>query len=48
MVTEITKAAEFYPAEGYHQDYYLKNTLKYKFYKTSCGREAQLKQVWGK
>lgn len=48
IVTEITKAAEFYPAEGYHQDYYLKNTLKYKFYKTGCGREAQLKQVWGK
>lgn len=48
IVTEITKAAEFYLAEGYHQDYYLKNTLKYKFYKTGCGREAQLKQVWGK
>jgi peptide-methionine (S)-S-oxide reductase len=48
IVTEITKAGEFYPAEGYHQDYYLKNTLKYKFYKTGCGREAQLKQVWGR
>ena len=48
IVTEITKAGDFYPAEGYHQDYYLKNPVRYKFYKTGCGREAQLKQVWGK
>jgi len=48
IVTEITKAPEFYPAEGYHQDYYLKNPVRYKFYKTGCGREARLQQLWGK
>jgi len=48
IVTEVTKAPEFYPAEGYHQDYYLKNPVRYKFYKTGCGREARLQQLWGK
>ena len=48
IVTEITRAAEFYPAEGYHQDYYTKNPARYKFYKSGCGREARLQQLWGK
>ena len=48
IVTEITRAAEFYPAEGYHQDFHLKNPTRYKFYKTGCGREARLQQLWGK
>jgi peptide-methionine (S)-S-oxide reductase len=48
IVTEITKAAEFYAAEGYHQGYYLNNPARYKFYKTGCGREARLQQLWGK
>ncbi len=48
IVTEITKASEFYAAEGYHQDYHLKNPVRYKFYKTGCGREARLKELWGK
>ena len=48
IVTEIALAAEFYPAEDYHQDYYKKNSVRYKFYKTGCGREARLQQLWGK
>ncbi|MGQ0749842.1 MAG: peptide-methionine (S)-S-oxide reductase MsrA [Betaproteobacteria bacterium] len=47
IVTEITKAAEFYPAEDYHQDYYRKNPVRYKYYKTGCGRAARLKELWG-
>jgi peptide-methionine (S)-S-oxide reductase len=48
IVTEIAKASPFYPAEGYHQDFHLKNPSRYKFYKTGCGREARLQQLWGK
>jgi peptide-methionine (S)-S-oxide reductase len=47
IVTEITKAGEFYPAEDYHQDYYKKNPVRYKYYKTGCGRAARLKELWG-
>ena len=47
IVTEITRAAVFYPAEDYHQDYYLKNPVRYKFYLNGCGRYARLKQLWG-
>ena len=48
IVTEINRAAKFYPAEDYHQDYYTKNPLRYKFYKTSCGRARRLEELWGK
>jgi len=47
ILTEITKAGPFYPAEDYHQDYYKKNPLQYKFYVTGCGRYQRLDSLWG-
>ncbi|MCL6272118.1 peptide-methionine (S)-S-oxide reductase MsrA [Sansalvadorimonas sp. 2012CJ34-2] len=46
--TEISELGTFYPAEDYHQDYYKKNPIRYSFYRTSCGRDSRLKDVWGK
>ena len=47
IVTEVTAATQFYPAEDYHQDYYIKNPVRYKFYRTGCGRDTRLKELWG-
>ena len=48
IVTPIVAAAEFWPAEDYHQDYHVKNPVRYKFYVTGCGRYARLDELWGK
>ena len=48
IVTPITKAAEFYPAEDYHQDYYKKSSVRYKYYRYRSGRDQYLDKVWGK
>ena len=47
IATPVLPAATFFPAEGYHQDYYLKNPVRYKYYRYSCGRDAQVNRVWG-
>jgi peptide-methionine (S)-S-oxide reductase len=47
ILTEITKAGPFYPAEDYHQDYYKKNPLQYRFYVSGCGRYQRLDSLWG-
>ncbi|MEM0953741.1 MAG: peptide-methionine (S)-S-oxide reductase MsrA [Pseudomonadota bacterium] len=46
VVTEILDRAKFFPVEEYHQDYYIKNSRRYKFYRFACGRDKRLKAVW--
>jgi len=46
IYTEINMVQEFYDAEDYHQDYYKKNPIRYKYYRFACGRDERLKQVW--
>ncbi len=47
IVTPIRAAADFYPAEGYHQDYYKKNPLRYKLYRWNCRRDQRIRKLWG-
>ncbi len=47
IVTEITAATTFYPAEAYHQDYSKKNPIRYAYYRKGCGRDRRLAELWG-
>ena len=47
IVTRISPSGTFYPAEDYHQDYYQKNPIRYKYYRFSCGRDQRLEELWG-
>lgn len=48
IVTPILPATTFFNAEEYHQDYYLKNPIRYRYYRSGCGRDARLTEIWGK
>ncbi|WP_376986616.1 peptide-methionine (S)-S-oxide reductase MsrA [Bosea sp. R86505] len=47
ITTEIVAQTSFYPAEDYHQDYYLNNPIRYKIYRGGCGRDSRLRELWG-
>jgi peptide-methionine (S)-S-oxide reductase len=47
VVVRISQAGTFYPAEAYHQDYYRKNPVQYRYYRWRCGRDGRLADIWG-
>jgi len=47
LKVDLIKASEFYLAEQYHQDYYKKNPVRYRFYRYNCGRDKRVKELWG-
>ena len=48
IVTQLVQATTFYQAEEYHQDYYKKNPVRYNLYRSNCGRDLRVEQLWGK
>jgi methionine-S-sulfoxide reductase len=47
VVTPVLPLGSFHEAEGYHQDYYRRNAVRYRYYRWRCGRDARLEQLWG-
>jgi peptide-methionine (S)-S-oxide reductase len=47
VATEVLPVVQFWPAEDYHQDYYLRNSIRYSYYRGRCGRDARLREIWG-
>ena len=47
VIVPIENAKAFWPAEDYHQDYYQKSSVSYKYYRWRCGRDQRLEQLWG-